>query len=73
LTNVTPPENTSRTQLGQLSEPQSSNITSTIFGKSLFTKEGLSFEPNLRIATPQNYQLGPDDELIVDIYGACAR
>ena len=70
LTNVTLPENTSRTQLGQLSEPQSSNISSAVFGKSLFTKEGLSFEPNLRIATPQNYQLGPDDELIVDIYGA---
>ena len=34
-----------------------------------FTNANLTFEPNLRIPTPKNYQLGPDDELIVDIYG----
>ncbi len=28
-----------------------------------------TFEPNLRIATPRNYILGPEDELVVDIYG----
>jgi hypothetical protein len=39
LTNVTPPENTSRTQLGQLSEPQPSNIASAIFGKALLQKK----------------------------------
>ncbi|WP_266362901.1 SLBB domain-containing protein [Tellurirhabdus rosea] len=40
-----------------------------VFGASLFRNASLSFEPNLRIATPRNYQLGPDDELTVEIYG----
>lgn len=40
-----------------------------IFGKSIFTNKNLYFEPNLKIATPSNYIVGPDDELIVDIYG----
>ncbi len=38
------------------------------FGSSFF-RASTSFEPNLRIATPRNYILGPDDELVVDIYG----
>ncbi|MBD2751383.1 SLBB domain-containing protein [Spirosoma sp. BT704] len=40
-----------------------------IFGASLFSNAHLSFEPNLRIPTPRNYVIGPDDELIIDIYG----
>lgn len=40
-----------------------------IFGSELFSNKKLTFEPNLRIATPQNYQLGPDDELIIDVTG----
>jgi polysaccharide export outer membrane protein len=40
-----------------------------IFGSKLFQNPNITFEPNLRIATPKNYQLGPDDELIVDIFG----
>jgi protein involved in polysaccharide export with SLBB domain len=39
------------------------------FGSSFFGRGGVTFEPNLRIPTPKNYILGPDDELIVDIYG----
>jgi protein involved in polysaccharide export with SLBB domain len=42
---------------------------SKVFGSELFNNKNLTFEPNLKIATPQNYQLGPDDELIIDIYG----
>ncbi|GAB4021411.1 SLBB domain-containing protein [Spirosoma koreense] len=42
---------------------------SPVFGASLFANASLSFEPNLRIPTPRNYILGPDDELIVDVYG----
>jgi protein involved in polysaccharide export with SLBB domain len=42
---------------------------SKIFGAELFSNKNLTFEPNLKMATPQNYQLGPDDELIIDIYG----
>jgi protein involved in polysaccharide export with SLBB domain len=40
-----------------------------IFGFSIFNKKAGVFEPNLRIATPKNYVLGPDDELIIDING----
>ncbi|MCF0058304.1 SLBB domain-containing protein [Dyadobacter sp. CY356] len=39
------------------------------FGASFFSTSANSFEPNLRIATPRNYILGPEDELVVDIYG----
>ncbi|MDR2564310.1 MAG: SLBB domain-containing protein [Prevotellaceae bacterium] len=40
-----------------------------IFGSSLFNQSNLTFEPNLKLPTPENYQLGPDDELIIDVYG----
>lgn len=42
----------------------------TIFGMDLFRRENLSFEPSLNIPTPRNYQLGPGDELFVEIWGA---
>lgn len=41
-----------------------------VFGASLFENAKMSFEPNLRIATPRNYVVGPDDEIKVDISGA---
>lgn len=41
-----------------------------IFGHDLFNNEELSFEPNMNIATPQNYLLGPGDVVSIDIYGA---
>ncbi|WP_310588199.1 SLBB domain-containing protein [Larkinella terrae] len=40
-----------------------------VFGASLFSSSNLTFEPNLRIPTPKNYQIGPEDELIIDVYG----
>lgn len=40
-----------------------------IFGFSIFNKKAGVFETNLKIATPKNYVLGPDDELIIDING----
>ena len=40
-----------------------------IFGSSVFKNANLNFEPNLRLATPQDYVLGPDDQLLIDIYG----
>ena len=41
-----------------------------IFGHDIFKNENLSFEPNMNIATPQDYRLGPGDAVILDIYGA---
>lgn len=40
-----------------------------IFGTELFDNPTLNFEPDLRLATPVNYVLGPGDELQVAIYG----
>lgn len=42
---------------------------SKIFGSELFSNTNLTFEPDLRMATPKNYIIGPDDELILNIYG----
>jgi polysaccharide biosynthesis/export protein len=63
-----------RKQLGKLTKrnvadtiPQSKGLK--VFGSDLFNSDNLTFEPNLKIATPKNYQLGPDDEIVVDIYG----
>ena len=44
-----------------------------IFGHDIFNQRMLSFEPNMNIATPQNYVLGPGDQLIIDIYGASQK
>ncbi|MCG8308633.1 MAG: SLBB domain-containing protein, partial [Cytophagales bacterium] len=41
-----------------------------VFGYKLFNSEDLTFEPNLNIPTPRDYQLGPGDEVIVDVWGA---
>ncbi|MEJ2905636.1 SLBB domain-containing protein [Pedobacter panaciterrae] len=40
-----------------------------IFGEDLFKNENLTFEPNLRMATPKSYVVGPDDELLIDLSG----
>ncbi len=40
-----------------------------IFGSEIFDNADLSFEPNLTIATPRNYLLGVNDQLVVDVYG----
>ncbi|MFY7899627.1 MAG: SLBB domain-containing protein, partial [Chitinophagaceae bacterium] len=45
------------------------NQLNTVFGSELFNNPTPIFEPNLRIATPKNYSLGPDDELAIDIFG----
>ena len=41
-----------------------------VFGRDIFNNKRLSFEPQMNIATPQNYVLGPGDQLRVDIFGA---
>ncbi len=53
-------------------EPDTLEITDEerrIFGYSLFAEREISFEPSVSIPTPKNYQLGPGDELIIDIWG----
>ena len=40
-----------------------------IFGHDIFKNDKLTFEPNMNIATPAGYILGPGDEILIDIYG----
>ena len=40
-----------------------------VFGRDIFNNRALTFEPQMNIATPQNYVLGPGDQLIIDVYG----
>lgn len=44
-----------------------------VFGHDIFNNRLLSFEPNMNIATPHDYVLGPGDNLIIDIYGASQK
>ncbi|HWB26132.1 MAG TPA: SLBB domain-containing protein [Chitinophagaceae bacterium] len=48
---------------------QEEEIDKRIFGSELFNTASLTFEPNLRIATPINYVIGPDDQLVINVYG----
>lgn len=41
-----------------------------VFGRNIFNIEQLTFQPNLSMATPENYRLGPGDEVIIDVWGA---
>lgn len=41
-----------------------------IFGHDIFNRKDVSFEPNMNIATPQNYKLGPGDAVFIDVWGA---
>jgi len=43
--------------------------TKKVFGRDIFNNKLLSFEPNMNIATPSNYVLGPGDQVVINIYG----
>ena len=45
----------------------------TIFGHDIFRQRLLSFEPNMSLAVPQTYVLGPGDMVTIEIYGASQR
>lgn len=57
--------------------PTASVVTTTpavpdslqVFGRNIFNNRNLSFAPNENLATPENYKLGPGDEVIIDIWG----
>lgn len=40
-----------------------------VYGHKVFNTNSLTFEPSNNLATPQNYRLGPGDEVIIDIWG----
>lgn len=41
-----------------------------VFGRNIFNNENLSFQPSGSMATPQNYLLGPGDQVLIDVWGA---
>ena len=47
--------------------------TKKIFGHNIFRNNDLSFEPDMNIATPSDYILGPGDNIYIDVYGASQR
>ncbi|MCP9769384.1 sugar transporter [Lacihabitans sp. LS3-19] len=71
------PNTTVREQIGEVSERAETQVDTkssvekkgNVFGREMFSNKQLNFEPNLRLPTPANYVLGPDDELSVDITG----
>lgn len=46
------------------------NPSRPVFGRNVFNRTNLTFEPNENVATPEHYKLGPGDEVIIDIWGA---
>jgi len=51
------------------SETREKKSTSKVFGAELFQEASPIFAPNLSIATPLNYRVGPGDELLLEVFG----
>jgi len=60
---------TKRTFKGEMTVFKAPEVKSKVFGADLFSGANPMFVPNLKIATPKSYVIGPDDELQLDIYG----
>ena len=41
-----------------------------LFGYDFFNNTNITFTPNVNLATPTNYQLGPGDDLVINVWGA---
>ena len=51
------------------SESREKKSSSKVFGAELFQEASPIFAPNLSIATPLNYRVGPGDELLLEVFG----
>ncbi|MFT7420359.1 MAG: polysaccharide export outer membrane protein [Arcticibacterium sp.] len=68
---------TTREQIGEVAKRTDLQVIEStkvlkkleVFGRSIFNNKNLSFEPNLRLPTPKDYVLGPEDKLNIDITG----
>jgi len=58
-----------RTFKGEMTVFKAPEVKSKVFGAELFSGANPMFVPNLKIATPKSYVIGPDDELQLDVYG----
>ena len=44
-------------------------VATPVFGRNIFTNDNLTFAPSTNLPTPEDYRLGPGDEVIIDIWG----
>lgn len=44
-----------------------------VFGRDIFNSKKLSFEPEMNIATPSDYRLGPGDAVYIDVWGTSQK
>lgn len=56
-------------ELPQFIDDSDSEGEKKVFGRNIFTNRNLTFAPSMNIPTPENYKLGPGDEVIIDIWG----
>ena len=56
-----------------LNKLMADKVKRKVFGRNIFNNKNLSFEPNMNIATPQNYRLGSGDAVFIDVYGASQK
>lgn len=59
--------------LGKEKKEKKGDPTQQIFGHNIFDNENLTFEPNINVATPNNYSLGAGDEVIIDVWGVSQK
>ncbi len=57
------------TDIQEPDEVSSKTAARLVYGRNIFTNRNLSFAPSQNMPTPENYKLGPGDEIIIDIWG----
>lgn len=62
-------QDTERKQEKIVNKKVKDSLNSLVFGSELFDNPTLNFQPNLKLATPVNYVLGPGDELQISVNG----
>ena len=53
---------------GQVVKKNTASVS--LFGYDFFSNSKVSFTPSVNIAVPKNYQIGPGDEIMIDLWGA---
>ena len=64
------PDDVPSSSLGNSGNTKITPKASRRFGSDFFENKNISEVPQLFIATPSDYRLGPGDELIINLYGA---
>jgi len=67
---LTPDQNLAQILNAEYEQRKLSEFQSKIFGFSLFNQPDLTFEPSYNMPTPENYLIGPNDEIVIDVWGA---